>query len=32
VSARGRFLLRSIAMVFDAYLRPAQNARFSKVI
>ncbi|MDH4030377.1 MAG: coproporphyrinogen III oxidase, partial [Chromatiales bacterium] len=33
VSARGRFLLRPIAMAFDAYL-PAerQPGRFSKVI
>jgi oxygen-independent coproporphyrinogen III oxidase len=32
VSDRGRFLLRTIAMAFDAYLGPAAEQRFSKVI
>ena len=32
VTPRGRALLRNIAMVFDAYLRPASSPQYSKVI
>ena len=32
VSAKGRLLIRNICMVFDAYLKPGAENRFSKVI
>jgi oxygen-independent coproporphyrinogen-3 oxidase len=32
VAPRGRFLIRNICMVFDAYLKPQGEQRFSKVI
>lgn len=32
VSERGRYLLRSIAMVFDSYLKPQAQTSYSKVI
>ncbi|MDY6941705.1 MAG: oxygen-independent coproporphyrinogen III oxidase [Pseudomonadota bacterium] len=32
VTPRGRLLLRNVAMVFDAYLRPADRDRFSRAI
>ena len=32
VSAKGRMLIRNICMVFDAYLKPGAENRFSKVI
>jgi oxygen-independent coproporphyrinogen-3 oxidase len=32
VTARGRLLMRNIAMTFDAYLQPQRTAAFSKVI
>jgi oxygen-independent coproporphyrinogen-3 oxidase len=32
VTERGRALLRNVAMVFDAYLRPASSARYSNTI
>jgi oxygen-independent coproporphyrinogen-3 oxidase len=32
VTERGRALLRNVAMVFDAYLRPTGSPQYSKVI
>jgi len=32
VTAKGRLLIRNICMVFDAYLKPSETNRFSKVI
>ncbi len=32
VTPRGRFLLRSIAMCFDAYLAPASEVRYSRAV
>lgn len=32
VTSRGRLLLRNIAMVFDAYLKPAEPERYSRAI
>ena len=32
ITAKGRLLIRNICMVFDAYLKPGSENRFSKVI
>ena len=32
ITAKGRLLIRNICMIFDAYLKPDTNNRFSKVI